>query len=75
MCVKQFSGITVFASCVFRLFELRAFIPLEKDLRVCIKDYDLVGTDDTIGETVIDLENRLLSRHRATVGLPQSYFM
>lgn len=60
--------------CVLcRMFELKAYIPLDKDLHVCIKDYDLIGTDDIIGETVIDLENRLLSRHRATVGLPLSY--
>lgn len=38
-----------------------------------IYDYDLVGGDDLIGETRIDLENRFYSRHRATCGLPSEY--
>ena len=56
-----------------RMFELKALIPLEKDLVISIKDYDLIGTDDVIGEATIDLENRFLTKCRATVGLPQSY--
>ena len=42
-------------------------------LTVQIYDWDLVGSDDLIGETKIDLENRLYSRHRATSGLSQRY--
>jgi hypothetical protein len=38
-----------------------------------IKDYDLLSTDDVIGETTIDLENRFLTKYRATVGLPKTY--
>ena len=57
----------------FRMFELKAFIPLDKDLLIQVKDYDLIGSDDIIGETRIDLENRLLSKYRATVGLPKTY--
>lgn len=40
-----------------------------------IYDYDLVGGDDLIGETRIDLENRFYSRHRATCGIPTEYCM
>ena len=44
-----------------------------KDLHVCVMDFDLLSADDLIGETVIDLENRFLTRHRATVGLASSF--
>jgi len=56
-----------------RMFELQATIPVAKDLHVSVMDYDLVGADDLIGETIIDLENRFLTKYRATVGLPRSY--
>lgn len=59
--------------CSVRMFELTATIPIVKDLRISVMDYDVIGRDDLIGETVVDLENRFLSRFRATCGLPQSY--
>ena len=34
-----------------------------------LMDWDMVGSDDLIGETRIDLENRFYSRHRATCGI------
>jgi dysferlin len=46
-----------------------------KDLTIRLKDYDIISSDDLIGETVIDLENRYLSKHRATCGIPQTYSM
>ncbi|TGZ59552.1 hypothetical protein CRM22_009033 [Opisthorchis felineus] len=55
------------------LFQMKCLLPVEKDLLIQIKDYDLFGTDDIIGETYIDLENRRLSKYRATCGLPQTY--
>jgi len=55
------------------MFEVRTVIPVAKDLHVSVMDYDLVSADDVIGETVIDLENRLLTKYRATVGLARSY--
>jgi len=55
------------------MFEMSATIPIIKDLRICVMDYDVIGRDDLIGETTVDLENRFLSRFRATCGLPQTY--
>lgn len=57
----------------FRMFEMAFKLPLEKELRVEVMDKDLVLSDELIGATVVDLENRFLSRHRSTVGLPKSY--
>jgi hypothetical protein len=46
---------------------------MESMLTVAVYDWDLVGTDDLIGETKIDLENRFYSKHRATCGIAQTY--
>uniref|UniRef100_A0A3Q3JTY7 C2 domain-containing protein n=1 Tax=Monopterus albus TaxID=43700 RepID=A0A3Q3JTY7_MONAL len=58
-----------------RSFEMQAKFPQDSLLTVLIYDFDLVGGDDLIGETRIDLENRFYSRHRATCGLPTEYSM
>jgi myoferlin len=55
------------------MFEMKAVIPLAKDLRIRVKDFDLMTSNDIIGETVIDLENRLYTQHGALIGLPQTY--
>ncbi|XP_030642529.1 fer-1-like protein 6 [Chanos chanos] len=56
-----------------RSFEIQASFPKESLLTVLIYDYDMVGGDDLIGETRIDLEDRFYSRHRPTCGLPTEY--
>ncbi|XP_073481295.1 otoferlin isoform X13 [Aquarana catesbeiana] len=54
-------------------FDIEATFPMESMLTVAVYDWDLVGTDDLIGETKIDLENRYYSKHRATCGIAQTY--
>ena len=60
---------------IYRMFELDLILPLEKDLKIEVFDWDLIGSDDKIGKTVIDLENRYYSKFQPWCGLPLSYFM
>ena len=57
----------------FRSFDIEATFPMESMLTVSVYDWDLVGTDDLIGETKIDLENRFYSKYRATCGISSNY--
>lgn len=59
----------VFGKC----FEIEGTFPQDSILTIQVYDWDLLGSDDLIGETKIDLENRFYSRHRATCGLPKKY--
>ncbi|CAJ1052063.1 fer-1-like protein 4 [Xyrichtys novacula] len=55
------------------VFEFTVSFPLETDLLIEVMDHDMLGSDDIIGETRIDLENRFYSRHRASCGLALYY--
>ncbi|KAM6946878.1 fer-1-like protein 4 [Lycodopsis pacificus] len=55
------------------VFEFTVSFPLETELVVTVMDHDLIGADDVIGETRVDLENRFYSRHRAACGLALYY--
>ncbi|KAB0383532.1 hypothetical protein FD755_005449 [Muntiacus reevesi] len=55
------------------VLELSISLPAEPELTVTVFDHDLVGSDDLIGETHIDLENRFYSHYRANCGLASQY--
>ncbi|KAG8007550.1 Fer-1-like protein 4, partial [Nibea albiflora] len=55
------------------VFEFTVSFPLDTELVIKVMDHDLVGADDVIGETRVDLENRFYSRHRASCGLALYY--
>ncbi|CAM4655023.1 unnamed protein product [Caretta caretta] len=55
------------------VLELSISFPMESELTISIFDHDLVGSDDLIGETKIDLENRFYSKHRANCGVASQY--
>ncbi|XP_031628335.1 otoferlin isoform X2 [Contarinia nasturtii] len=56
-----------------KCYEIEATFPQDSQLNIQVFDWDLVGSDDLIGETKIDLENRFYSKHRATCGLALKY--
>ncbi|XP_029287824.1 LOW QUALITY PROTEIN: fer-1-like protein 4 [Cottoperca gobio] len=55
------------------VFEITVSFPLETELVITVMDHDLIGADDVIGETRVDLENRFYSRHRPSCGLALYY--
>ncbi|CAH0768231.1 unnamed protein product [Bemisia tabaci] len=68
------SSIRVFPGIAVQRPDSRsATFPQDSMLTIQVLDWDLVGSDDLIGETRIDLENRFYSRHRATCGLSRKY--
>lgn len=56
-------------------FDFEVNIPHDNMLTVGIYDYDLVGKDELIGETKIDIENRFFTKHRATCGMSLRYHL
>ncbi|XP_066595937.1 otoferlin [Prorops nasuta] len=56
-----------------RLFQMEATFPQDYLLTVQVWDYDSTTSDDLIGETQIDIENRFYSGHRAHCGLAKIY--
>ncbi|KAM5135525.1 fer-1-like protein 4 [Mantella aurantiaca] len=55
------------------VFEMTISFPVDSELTISIFDHDLIGSDDLIGETKLDLENRFYSNHRPNCGLALQY--
>lgn len=68
-----YKGLNYFLFSLGRVFDFEAIIPMDNMMTVGVYDYDMVGSDDLIGETRIDIENRFYSRHRPTCGLSSIY--
>lgn len=71
--IRVHGTVLSYFSFLARVLELSVSLPAEPELTVAIFDHDLVGSDDLIGETRIDLENRFYSHHRANCGLASQY--
>ncbi|VUZ54751.1 unnamed protein product [Hymenolepis diminuta] len=56
-----------------KMFQFEVEFPKTTILHIEVMDHDILGSDDLIGQTVIDLESRFYSPHRATCGLAQTY--
>lgn len=55
------------------MFQVRAKLPRDSKISVSVFDHDLIGTNDLIGSTTIDVEDRYLSWRRASCGVAQQY--
>ncbi|XP_015525108.1 otoferlin [Neodiprion lecontei] len=56
-----------------KVFEIDAMFPKDYLLTIQVWDYDATSSDDLIGETKIDIENRYYSRHRPHCGISRVY--
>ncbi|XP_037045765.1 otoferlin [Bradysia coprophila] len=55
-------------------FQVTGILPKDTQLKISVYDYDECRlNDDLIGSTVIDVEDRLRSKHRAYCGLAEEY--
>lgn len=57
----------------FRCFEIDGQFPKDHTLTVQVWDYDATSSDDLIGETRIDIENRYYSNHRGHCGISRTW--
>ncbi|KAL5107681.1 Otoferlin [Taenia crassiceps] len=57
-----------------KLFQFEVEFPTTTILHIEVMDHDILGSDDMIGQTTIDLESRFYSPYRATCGLAQTYY-
>uniref|UniRef100_A0A2S2R2V1 Otoferlin n=1 Tax=Sipha flava TaxID=143950 RepID=A0A2S2R2V1_9HEMI len=56
-----------------RCYEKEVSLPECSILKIKVMDYDRFKKDELIGETIIDIEARYFSKHRAHCGLPKQY--
>lgn len=55
------------------MYEFHATLPEDYLLSISLYDYDAISCDELIGTTTIDLEDRVYTKHRATVGIGADY--
>ena len=53
--------------------EFKALFPFDYMVKLSVWDHDLLGGDDLIGETEIDIENLFFSKHRPRCGIQKNY--
>lgn len=66
-------GCSQLCSLLARVLELSISLPAEPELTVAVFDHDLVGSDDLIGETHIDLETDSIATTGRNCGLASQY--
>lgn len=71
--LKKFYRPDTVAPIFGELIEMEVAIPLENTVTLTLMDRRRLLADDEIGSTTIDLENRLLTKWRAMVGLSRQY--
>lgn len=55
-------------------YEVEGVLPVDHTIKIAVWDWDMTTSDDLIGETSIDLENRIFTNHRANCGLAAHYY-
>ena len=57
------------------MFEFDAHLPRDSLLQITVYDHDLIGSDDVVGSTYIDLEDRFLTWKHASCGVSKQYIV
>lgn len=55
------------------MYEFHATLPEDYLLRISLYDYDAISSDELIGTTSVDLEDRVYTKHRASIGMAVEY--
>ena len=57
------------------MFEFVAQLPRDSLLNITVYDHDMIGSDDVVGSTIIDLEDRFLTWKHASCGVAKQYIV
>ena len=57
------------------MFEFDIHLPRESQMKIFVYDHDLIGADDVVGSTTIDLEDRYLTWKHAGCGVSKQYIV
>lgn len=56
-----------------RSFDVELTVPQDAEITLALYDHDNLNRDDLVGQTVIDVEERLMARSMPLNGVPQTY--